>query len=55
MMYGTWLMEWLRKRAPYLKAATAALYEENAVLHILPLLGEVPIADLTEERLLITL
>ena len=49
--YGEWLTKWLAGRTPYLKEATAALYEENAARYILPELGKLPLNEVTEDRL----
>ena len=51
MTYEKWLTTWIRNRAYYIKEATVALYEELAVRYILPELGQIPLAAITEHHL----
>lgn len=49
--YGAWLNSWLPQKGEYIKEATLANYQQAVDTHILPVLGAVPLAELTEQRL----
>ena len=51
MRYKDWLREWLEKKRALVKEATWANYSVAVMNHIMPVLGEYDIAEITEERM----
>ena len=49
--YGIWLRKWLSMKETYLKQATFANYQENIEKHILPTFGNLPVSEITEEKI----
>lgn len=49
--YGAWLNNWLSTKREYIKEATFANYQQAIDTHILPALGTIPLAELTEQKL----
>ncbi len=51
ILYKEWVMEWLGRKRGYVKAATHANYTTAVMTHLIPALGELPVCELTEQRL----
>ncbi len=51
ILYKEWLTEWLQNRRGYVKEATLANYETAVATHISPTLGELKLAEVTEQCL----
>ena len=49
--YRPWLNAWLPTKGEYIKESTLANYQHAVSNHILPALGDIPLADITEEKL----
>lgn len=50
MNYAEWLRIWMERKEVFIKEATAACYLESVETHIIPLLGDLELADVTEEK-----
>ena len=48
---GEWLDDWLRDYTGNLKPATKSAYEEHVRVHLKPYLGEVPLSELSAQKI----
>ncbi len=51
ILYKEWLRIWEGQKQGFVRASTLANYSTAITTHILPVLGEIPIADMTEQCL----
>lgn len=51
LTYAEWLKNWINNKEIYVKEATAANYLQSLERHIIPMLGQLTLSELTEQKL----